>query len=438
MKLSQDEWLVIFSFLPFKDVLKTVQYVSKTHQQAVNNKSWLQFQYFTNQNEKINFKKEKSSKEWKQLIFIQNEKQQQFTIGNLPNKIIFENSKKREFVTCMKIYKNLDESQDVLLCGTKEGTMKIFTQDFLKKDQIWKLKKKIKPHFEEISCIEFENDFIVSGSFDETVSVVDKELNVVQTLKGHEDWVREVKYIKKKDQILSSSRDKTIKLWDVLIGECLATLRHEKRMPWCLEYSNGLNTELLLSGSSDGFISIWDLKSNSLQSSNSSHRDIVTSIKWISNDKMISSSFDKSIKLWDIRKMKHPIKEIQEHQSSICSMDFDGKTLVTCSTNGELKSFDTNLKLLQTHVTPYSAIYNEPLLMNRLCSCKIFNGGIFCNNDEPNAVIHWRIENGISSNTFKVSDGFFHSFVVDTSRVVGSVVSQSSHLVEYATEVFLK
>ncbi|MEH1970931.1 MULTISPECIES: WD40 repeat domain-containing protein [unclassified Nostoc] len=39
------------------------------------------------------------------------------------------------------------------------------------------------------------------------------------------NWVRSVAFSPDSKTLISSSQDKTIKLWDVLTGECLKTLR---------------------------------------------------------------------------------------------------------------------------------------------------------------------------------------------------------------------
>ena len=46
----------------------------------------------------------------------------------------------------------------------------------------------------------------------------------MKTLEGHSDWVRCVQFSPKGDTIVSGSEDRTLKIWDVALGTCKATL----------------------------------------------------------------------------------------------------------------------------------------------------------------------------------------------------------------------
>jgi hypothetical protein len=62
---------------------------------------------------------------------------------------------------------------------------------------------------------------------------------------GHSDWVKSAVYSRDGKKILSASRDKTIKEWDVETGECLQTWnRDEKPIP--AEYERGENEDIHL------------------------------------------------------------------------------------------------------------------------------------------------------------------------------------------------
>ncbi|ETO34212.1 hypothetical protein RFI_02883 [Reticulomyxa filosa] len=101
---------------------------------------------------------------------------------------------------------------------------------------------------------------ICSESWDKTICILDiettKELNV---FKGHEHFVRSVKYGSNEllNIILSGSVDKSIRLWDI-------------RSMTCVEYSPfivdnieiGSNSNVICSGSDDNTIRFWDVRSN--------------------------------------------------------------------------------------------------------------------------------------------------------------------------------
>jgi WD40 repeat protein len=50
----------------------------------------------------------------------------------------------------------------------------------------------------------------------------------VKVLHGHTSWVRSVSFSPDGRVLVSGSQDETIKLWDVKMGECLKTLRADR------------------------------------------------------------------------------------------------------------------------------------------------------------------------------------------------------------------
>ncbi|MEH2393092.1 MAG: hypothetical protein V7K21_16050 [Nostoc sp.] len=57
--------------------------------------------------------------------------------------------------------------------------------------------------------------------------------------------------------MISSSSDRTIKIWHVATGDCLATLENHQNWIWSLSLSH--DNQTLLSGSQDETINCWDL-----------------------------------------------------------------------------------------------------------------------------------------------------------------------------------
>ncbi|ETO09131.1 WD-repeat protein [Reticulomyxa filosa] len=117
-----------------------------------------------------------------------------------------------------------------------------------------------------------------SGSFDKTIRIWDIETTKQLILfKGHENWVRCVKYGSKElmingdaNTILSGSSDKSIRLWDIRSGQQIQVFNGHTNTTWSVEYSPlaiknievSANSNVICSGSSDGTIRFWDIRSN--------------------------------------------------------------------------------------------------------------------------------------------------------------------------------
>ena len=58
--------------------------------------------------------------------------------------------------------------------------------------------------------------------------------------------------------------------------------------------------EKIISGSQDGEIRIWCLRTNSCLQTINAHSDKIREIKMLSNNQVVSCSIEKTIKVWDL------------------------------------------------------------------------------------------------------------------------------------------
>jgi len=79
----------------------------------------------------------------------------------------------------------------------------------------------------------------------------------VRTLYGHEHNVSDVKFLPNGDYLISASRDKTLKLWEVVTGYCKRTYEGHEDWVKCLAI-NETGTQIV-SGSSDQCVMLWGL-----------------------------------------------------------------------------------------------------------------------------------------------------------------------------------
>ena len=82
---------------------------------------------------------------------------------------------------------------------------------------------------------------------------------MIRTFEGHTEWVAVVALLPDGHRALSSSYDKTLKLWDLETGKVLRTLEgHTASVTAVALLPDGHRA---LSGSTDDTLKLWDLES---------------------------------------------------------------------------------------------------------------------------------------------------------------------------------
>jgi guanine nucleotide-binding protein subunit beta-2-like 1 protein len=132
-----------------------------------------------------------------------------------------------------------------------------------------------------------------------------QSLTFLGSLEGHRNWVTAISVPSdpSSSNIVSSSRDKTIILWDLNhstanIGIARRILRGHTHYVEAVEISS--NGQFCISGSWDCTLRLWDLNSGRTHKLFSGHSKDVLSVAFSpDNKKIISGSRDKTIRLWN-------------------------------------------------------------------------------------------------------------------------------------------
>ncbi|KAF9575961.1 hypothetical protein EC968_000924 [Mortierella alpina] len=145
-------------------------------------------------------------------------------------------------------------------------------------------------------------------------------------LLGHQESVYCIQFDRTK--IVTGSRDRTIKFWDLVSHQCTHTLTGHSQSVLCLQF----NERIMVSGSSDNTIIVWDMETRKPVSRLYGHTAGVLDVCF-DDQYIISCSKDTHIKVWDVHTMVHlktmaghrgPVNAVQLHQGQVVSASGDG------------------------------------------------------------------------------------------------------------------
>ncbi|ETO05742.1 WD-40 repeat protein [Reticulomyxa filosa] len=203
---------------------------------------------------------------------------------------------------------------------------------------------------------------IVSSSFDKTVRVWDVASGKqIQTFKGHIDNVLHAEFSPDGHNIVSCSQDNTIRLWDIESGKELMKLD-------CIDWVRSINFspdgKYIISGIQDGTIYIWDINSGKEIQRLVFYSNPITDVQFSSNGQMIlASSYGKRIAIWDV-KSGEKVKEFIGHHGIVqCAKFFpDCQYVVSSSWDETIRIWDVKsekeLQILSGHANPLGDLPN--------------------------------------------------------------------------------
>jgi platelet-activating factor acetylhydrolase IB subunit alpha len=103
-------------------------------------------------------------------------------------------------------------------------------------------------------------EYIISASRDKTIKIWDVfASSCIYTLNGHDNWVRAISIHPNGKYLISCSDDKSIRFWDLKTARCAKKIQdaHER---FVVSLAIGIKFPLMASGSNDQVIKIWDCK----------------------------------------------------------------------------------------------------------------------------------------------------------------------------------
>ena len=219
-------------------------------------------------------------------------------------------------------------------------------------------------HTGEVFATRFDSSgqYIASGSMDRSISMILESRPRLQfrpannrftvlwhtygqcdnygVLTGHKGAILDLRWSRDSRVIFSASADMTLASWDLETG--LRIRRHEGHMEIinCLDISRR-GEEVIISGSDDGSIGIWDPRQKHAVDYTETDYSITSIALAEAGNELYTGGIDNDIKVWDMRK-KGVAYTMVGHTDTVTSLEVspDAQALLSYSHDGLVRTWD--------------------------------------------------------------------------------------------------
>jgi pleiotropic regulator 1 len=165
----------------------------------------------------------------------------------------------------------------------------------------------------------------------------------VFSLQGHRDTVNAIVAQGVDPQVVSSSVDSTVRLWDLAAGKCLSTLTNHKKGVRALAMHP---TEFSFASASSDNIKTWAFPRGDFMRNLSGHAGLVNALAMNQDGVLASGGDDGNVRFWDVA-AAHCFQTEQvavqpgsmENEAGVFAAAFDqsGSRLITCEADKTIK-----------------------------------------------------------------------------------------------------
>lgn len=175
-----------------------------------------------------------------------------------------------------------------------------------------------------------------SPSLSSSSSLKKKKASV--TLRGHSAPV--TCFYASSTILVSGSCDGMMKVWDMKTKKCTISIRTGDAGLTGLQFDEKLN--LLVTSSTDGQAKVWELAALNLKTTLSGHKVSISAMKFHQNI-LATASADHCVKVWDLR-AGTLLKTLRGHTDEVLCVDIVGDTIVAGAADGTLLEWNHSEK----------------------------------------------------------------------------------------------
>ena len=227
--------------------------------------------------------------------------------------------------------------------------------------------------------------------------------HVVRTLTGHTGGVLNVAFSPTRAVLASTSRDQTVRLWDIATGQAIVTLAEDNSHTFGVAFSPdgtllatsqdqavrlrdimtgrtvatltghtdsvravafSRDGRLIATGSDDHTARVWDLATGSAIRVFSGHTGYLSGVAFSPDGTLLAVASDSTAKLWDIA-TNRSIRTLSRHGGAVTGVVFspNGQLLATTSHDARARVWWThgsNVRTLKGHAGPVGAVAFSP------------------------------------------------------------------------------
>lgn len=252
-----------------------------------------------------------------------------------------------------------------------------------------------------VTSLHLTPKYIVVALDNAKIHVFNTEGNNQKTLQGHVMGVWAM--VPWDDILVSGGCDRDVRVWNMVTGESIHTLRGHTSTVRCLKMSD---SETAISGSRDTTLRVWDIKKGVCKNVLVGHQASVRCVE-IKGDIVVSGSYDTTARVWSISEGRC-LRVLSGHFSQIYAIAFDGARVATGSLDTSVRIWDP------TNGTCQAILQGHTSLVGQLQ----MRGNTLVTGGSDGSVRVWSLEKMAPIHRLAAHDNSVTSLQFDDTRVV--------------------